>query len=462
MSGIPSISESANGHDFKKSRRPKTLQERGSATLDRLPPHSLEMEMGVLGCIMLSPNECLNTCILEFGSASHEHFYDLRHQEIYKTLKAMFEKMSPIDLITIQQDLKERDMLEQIGGIPYLSQIQNETPSAANLSWYMEKVKEKFTLRRMIQVCTGVVGRIYEYQGDVEQLLGQVEHEILSVRPVRQNFKTIKALLNEAIPIIEARARNWDLVTGLSYGLSDLDAKTDGMHEGEFIVIGAPTSCGKTAMALGVAMHNALAGVPAAFVSAEMLPVRLAIRALCSESRVNFKQISERDVMNILTNIGKISSCPIYIESVNGFTIGQVRALARRLKQQYGIKIFAVENIQLLHGEGDNREQRIANISSGLKGIALELGISVLGLSQLNEDNRLRESRAIAHDADTVLILQNEGEWVPTEQPMVLAVEKCRDGETGIVPLTLFKTFTRFEQPSKVKDEDVPTNPHND
>lgn len=457
---IDSVSDSAGGN-FRK-RRKKTLSEMGASTLDRLPPHSLEMEMGVLGCIMLSPHECLNECVAQFGAVSHEHFYDLRHQEIYKALMAMMNKMTPIDLITIMQHLKEAQMLEQIGGVAYLSHIQNETPSAANLSWYLEKVLEKSLLRKIIQTCTGVVGRIYEFEGDVEALLGQIESEMLSIRPTSHNSKDIRMLLKDAMPIMEARSTNWDLVTGLATGISELDKMTDGMHGGEFIVIGAPTSCGKTAMALGIVMHNSLAGVPAAFASAEMLPVRLAIRALCSESRVNFKQISEPDIAKLMVNVNRISNSPFYIESVNGYTIGQVRALARRLKQQFGIKLFAVENIQLLQGDGDNREQRIANISAGLKGIALELDIAVIGLSQLNDDNRLRESRAIGHDADTVWILSNDGAWVPGAQPMILNVEKCRDGETGIVPLTLFKTFTRFEQPSKFADEDVPKNPHND
>jgi len=163
---IDSVSESAGaGPDLKKSRRQKpTLSERGAATLDRLPPHDLQMEMGVLGCIMLSPNECLGECVEKLKDDGKEAFYDLRHQTIYETLSTMFNARQPIDIITVQQNLKDRQLLEQCGGIAYLSQLQDSVPSAANLGYYLEIVKEKFLLRRMIQTCSGVVGRIYDYE----------------------------------------------------------------------------------------------------------------------------------------------------------------------------------------------------------------------------------------------------------------------------------------------------------
>ena len=443
--------------DLKASRRKLTATRQ--PTLDRTPPNAPQMEIGVLGCQLLDPNQCVNDFIQRFRDGALVH-YDLRHQVIQAALLEMFEERRPISVITVQQYLKDRGELDQIGGLPYLIQIE-DVPSAANFSYYAQIVEEKYTLRRLIKTCSEIVGRVYDSEEKPERLLEQAEQEILKIRTNPVVTKDIRELMSGAIDLVEKRATNWDLITGLSTGLPDLDRMTDGLHGGEFIVIAAQTSCGKTALALNVAIHNALAGVSSAFCSAEMRPVRLAIRALCSEARVNFKEIGERDIMRIMTVIGKLSNSPIRLESVNGYTIGQVRALARRLKQQYGIKLLVIENIQLLIGEGDSRQERISNISCGMKGIALELDIAVIGLSQLNDDDKLRESRAIGHDADSVWIIKNDGAWQPETQPAVLNIEKSRDGQTGKVPVTFLKTITRFEQAAKFSNEDIPTN-HND
>jgi len=192
-----------------------------------------------------------------------------------------------------------------------------------------------------------------------------------------------------------------------------------------------------------------------------MTAVRLALRSLCSEARVNFKQVCESDLAKLTSSVAQLSAAPIHIDSINGMSIGQVRAIGRRMKQQHDIKLLAIENVQLLTGTGDNREQEIASISRGLKGMALELNIPVLGLSQLNDEGKLRESRAIGHDADSAWIITNDGVWQPKIQPVILKVEKCRDGETGNVKLNFLKTITRFEQVAQITDDDIPTN-HND
>ncbi len=415
--------------------------------IDRLPPHDIPMEMGVLGCCLLDPNQCINECLIKFESV--DLFYDLRHQTIYQALSVMFNARQPIDLITVQQHLKDESLLDQIGGIAYLSQLQDAVPSAANLSYYLDKVREKHLLRKLISTCSGIVGKVFDYEGNAEALLDEVEKEVLRIRPTSTQSNGINALLQEATNMIEQRAGDWDLVLGLKTGLSDLDRMTDGMHGGEFIVIAAPTSCGKTSLALNVVVHNVLDGVSSGFFSAEMKPVRLALRSLCSESRVNFKKITEGDMPTLIHNISRLNKAPIHLDSINGMTINQVRAKARRLKQQHNIKLIGIENIQLIRGEGKNREQEIADVSKGLKQMALELDIPVIGLSQVNDEGKLRESRAIGHDADTVWILENDGDWQPKIQTMVLNVEKCRDGETGTIKLIFRKEFTRFEQASK-------------
>jgi len=429
-------------------------------SIDRLPPHSTEAEQGVLGCCLLDPNTCIGVCVekLKDGSVS---FYDLRHQTIFAELALMSDDRTPVDLLTIRQRLKDKQVLEQVGGEAYLLQIQDAVPSAANLSYYLDIVIEKYTLRRLISTCTNVVGKVYDYEGEIDELLEEVEQEILKIRTVPAISRKINELMHEATSLIEQRAQNWDLVLGLSTGLSDLDRLTDGLHGGEFVVIGAPTSCGKTALALNIIVHNALKGICSGFLSAEMTAVRLALRSLCSEARVNFKQVCESDLAKLTSSVAQLSAAPIHIDSINGMSIGQVRAIGRRMKQQHDIKLLAIENVQLLTGTGDNREQEIASISRGLKGMALELNIPVLGLSQLNDEGKLRESRAIGHDADSAWIITNDGVWQPKIQPVILKVEKCRDGETGNVKLNFLKTITRFEQVAQITDDDIPTN-HND
>jgi replicative DNA helicase len=221
------------------------------------------------------------------------------------------------------------------------------------------------------------------------------------------------------------------------------------------VVAGFP-STGKTALSVNIAVHNAIKKVPAAIFSAEMLPVQLVVRSLCSEARANFKRLLERDQSNMVTASAKIANSPLYIEQANGLSIGQVTAIARRLKQKHNIQMIVVDYIQLLSGTGDNREQVISSISKGIKSMAMELDLPVLALSQLTDDGKLRESRAIGQDADSIWKLENEGDWQPVIQPIKLNIEKCRDGATGKVSLTFMKEFTRFESAARISDEDVP------
>lgn len=412
---------------------------------DRLPPYDQEAEMAVIGCCLLSPAECLPECQLVIFTP--EYFYDIRCRTVWEKIIGM--TVSNVNVITVRGDGIT---------IEFLNECEQLVPSAANLASWLSLVEERFIARQIIKTCTLAISEAYKSN----LALDFVEREVLKIRPRIKNSFSIQQLLNQATDIIEAKSQNWDLITGLSTGLSDLDQKTDGLHGGEFIVIGAPTSCGKTALALNIIVHNALSGVPSGFLSAEMLPAKLVVRSLCSEARVNFRKICSDDVPNLTAATRRISSSPIHIDNVNGFTIGQVAAYARRMKQKHDIKILAVENIQLLTGSGDNREQEIASISRGLKAISLELNIAVLGLSQLNDDGRLRESRAIGHDADSCWIIENDGVWQPKIQPVNLTVQKSRDGETGVVKLVFRKEFTRFECAARISSDDVPNNPHND
>ena len=213
--------------DLKKSRRQKGDRRSPSAVtnIDRLPPHDIQMEMGVLGCTLLDPNQCIGECIEKLKDDGKSAFYDLRHQTIYETLSEMFNARLPIDLITVQQHLKDRQLLDQIGGIAYLSQLQDAVPSAANLSYYLEKLKEKYLLRKLITTCTGVVGRIYDYEGEVDELLDEVEKEILHVNESREQneVKDVKKLVNDALVTIEHFFSRKGELSGIASGFPDLD-----------------------------------------------------------------------------------------------------------------------------------------------------------------------------------------------------------------------------------------------
>ncbi len=485
---IDSVSETAGAAaDLKKARRRKNVSMSDPMKLDRLPPHSPEAEQGVLGCVLLSPNECMGECIEKLKDEGMEAFYDLRHQTIYETLAEMFNTREPIDVITVQQRLKDRQLLDQVGGIAYLSQLQDAVPSAANLSYYLEIVREKFLLRKMIQTCTGVVGRVYDYEGEVDALLDEVERDVLRITESRAqgNAMTTKELVNKAIGTIENFFSRKGTLTGLGTGFTDLDRMTDGLHGSEMIVIAARPSMGKTSLAMNIAEHVVLEDkLPVAVFSLEMSAEALVLRMMCSIARVNLRSIregfmSESDFPKLTSAAGQLANAPLFIDDTAALSILQLRARARRLHQMHGIKLFVIDYLQLLHSTArrsqENRQQEISDISSGIKALAKELKVPVVVLSQLNRElekdksrkprlSDLRESGAIEQDADLVGLLykpnageDDEGNAEEADGlPVNLLIAKQRNGPTGDVNLTFLKSYTRFESAAKVSDEDIP------
>jgi len=484
---IDSVTTEAGGAppDLKKSRRQK-LAAANPTQVDRLPPHALEAEMGVLGCIFLSPNDTLGDCIEKFR-AGGDVFYDLRHRLIYELLVTMYDQKEAIDLVTVPQRLKDRNQLEAVGGLAYLSSLPDAVPSAANLSYYADIVREKHLLRRMIQTCTSVVSRVYEHEGEVDALLDEVERDVLHISEERAetDTQTIKELVKKAITTIEDFHQRQGMLTGLATGFPDFDRMTSGLRGGEMIVIAARPSMGKTSLAMNIAEHVALEErLPVAVFSLEMTAESLVLRMLCSRSRVNLRSIrdgflAERDFPKLTGAAGKLSGAPLFVEDSPGLSILQLRAKARRMHQQHGIKLFVIDYLQLLHStarRAENRQQEIADISGGIKALAKELDVPVIVLSQLNRDvekerNRkprlsdLRESGAIEQDADVVALLykpnsgdddEGGGGAEPEAVPVNLYVAKQRNGPTGEVPLTFLKGYTRFESAAKVSAEDVP------
>jgi replicative DNA helicase len=455
---------------------------------DRLPPHSIEAEQGVLGCVMLQPNECMGECMNKL-KAGAEEFYDLRHQVIYGLLVEMYDKREAIDLITLQQRLKDRSMLDQVGGLGYLVTLPDMVPSAANINYYADIVREKYILRRMLQTCTDVVGRIYDHDGEVAQLLDEVERDVLRVSEERVEAvsTSMKDLVKKAIGTIEHYHQNQGMLTGLGTGFTDLDKMTTGLHGGEMVIIAARPSMGKTSLAMNIAEHASIdLKQPVGVFSLEMSAESLILRMLCSRAEVNLRNVregflAERDFPRLTGAASKLAGAPLFIDDSSGLSILQLRAKARRMWQQHQIKLFVIDYLQLLHStarRADNRQQEIADISNGVKSLAKELNVPVIVLSQLNRDlekrepgakprlSDLRESGSIEQDADLVGLLykptsgeeEDAGGSGDAQEavPVKLLIAKQRNGPTGDIDLVFRKAYTRFESASKFNDEDVP------
>jgi replicative DNA helicase len=342
----------------------------------------------------------------------------------------------------------------------------------------------------MIRVCTDVVARVYEAEGEVDSLMDEVERDVLRISEfrVQSQINTIKDLVYRAIGTIEDYHQRQGKLTGLPTGFIDLDKLTTGMHPGEMIVIAARPSVGKTSLAMNIAEHVAIDNnIPVGVFSLEMTADSLVLRMLCSRSRVNLRNVrdgflAERDFPKLTLNAGKLAGAPIFIDDSSGLSILQLRAKARRMFQQYGIKLFVIDYLQLLHSssrKAENRQQEIADISGGIKALAKELNVPVIVLSQLNREverekgraprlSDLRESGSIEQDADLVGLLykpssksdddESGGASEPEDAiPVNLLIAKQRNGPAQVdVHLTFLKTFTRFESAAKIQDDDVP------
>jgi len=489
IDSVSSESEATGSPDLKRSRRRKPRTDTAATVFDRLPPHAIEAEQGVLGCILLDPPHCLGECVEKCKKGS-EVFYDLRHQVIYDTLIDMLNEGEAIDVITLQQRLKNKKQLDVVGGIAYLASLADAVPSPANLKFYLNIVLDKHILRKIIRVSSEVVSDSFEFEGEVDRLLDEVETKILrlSEERVEGNTSAIKELVHKAINTIEDYYKREGNLTGVGTGFADFDKMTSGFHEGEMIVIAARPSMGKTSLAMNIAEHVALEqGLPVGVFSLEMSSESLVLRMLCSRARVNLRSIregflAERDFPKLTNAASKMGKAPLVIDDSAGLSILQLRAKARRMHSQHGVRLFIIDYLQLLNStsrrSADNRQQEIADISSGIKALAKELKVPVIVLAQLNREiekdksrkprlSDLRESGSIEQDADLVGLLykpasgddddggepENDADGIRVN----LLIAKQRNGPTGDVELVFLKGFTRYESLSKVSAEDVPS-----
>jgi replicative DNA helicase len=387
------------------------------------------------------------------------------------------EKSKPIDFVALKQALKDRNQLEEIGGPEYLSDLYNFVPTAANAAYYIDIVREKYVLRRLISTCNRLSTQCYDQQGEIEPLLDEAEKEIFAItgEHVKTEIVPTKDLVMEAIEQIEKLYENRGSVTGLPTGFVELDRMTSGLHPAEMIVIAARPSMGKTAFAMNIAEHVAMdIGKAVAVFSLEMSSQQLVQRILCSRAKVDLQRVrngflSERDFPNLTAAASQVAAAKMFIDDTPGLTVTELRAKARRIKSQHDIQLIVIDYLQLLRSMSrraqDNRQLEISEISSGIKALAKELSLPIIVIAQLNRqpDTRakeggrprlsdLRESGSIEQDADVVGLLVRP-EYYETDDEgkqerageAELIIAKQRNGPTGDVPLTFLKQYTRFE-----------------
>lgn len=474
---IDSVSESAGGlGDLKRKRRRKAPSDLNTS---RLPPHAPEAEQGVLGCCLLSPTETIDQCIEILGERP-EPFYDLRHQTIYTVLVEMFDSREPIDVITLQQRLKDRQLLEQIGGIPYLNTLQDCVPSAANVTYYAQIVSEKFLLRKMIHACTSLVERVYEYQGEVDVLIDEFERDALAIRPQASGHRgaaDVRALQQELQSDYEAALRR-RAPMGILTGYTDLDRKCGGLMGQELVIVSGVPSSGKTTLCLNIAGRVAASGIKVSFISMETSAKKIVHRLQSMLGQVEGGRFmrgvpSESDFEKMTVGFSGVRRIAdnLLIHDSGALTESQLLSTARQ-DYQAGTRLFVLDYLQLLRSKGDSETERVSNASKTAKGLAAELDVPVIVVSSLRRQelgkprkptmSDLRQSGQIEYDADKILLLHCE-DIEPPVRSVECNVAKNKDGALGVVEFTFFAGQFRIESTSQSGDEDIPTRAqHND
>jgi replicative DNA helicase len=457
-----------------QNRRPQTHYQPDA---HRMLPQSQDAELGLLGSVLLSPREVMGECVEK--QITPAHFLAPARAIIFGILRELYDANKPIDFILLTQLLRDREQLDQVGGAAFVTSLFTFVPTAANASYYLEILKEKFTLRQIIITCTDLAASSYDEQGDVDAFLDEVETRVFKISEARITEKTFKikdAVVN-ALGNIEKLYERKGEISGLSTGFVDLDKMTDGLRGSEMIVIAARPSMGKTALAMNIAEHVALTGQHAVAVfSLEMSSEQLVQRLLCSRAKVNMGKVRDgfmvdRDFVSLTAAAAKIAESKLFIDDSAALSILELRAKARRMKAQHDIELIVIDYLQLLKSTSrraqDNRQLEIAEISSGIKALAKELDLPIIVLAQLNRQpegraggkprlSDLRESGSIEQDADFVGLLVRNEYYAETDEEKVamageaeLIIAKQRNGPVGEVPLTFLKEFTRFETRAK-------------
>jgi replicative DNA helicase len=402
---------------------------------------------------------------------SPEAFYAEAHRKIYAAMQALRSQGRPVDLVTLSEELSRRGQLEEVGGTAYLLQLSEATPTAAYAEHYARIVKEKWTLRRLIQAAGEAMRLAYEEAGSLDEILDTAGKKILEVALTKTDTEArpMRELVHETFEHIEALFQNKGEVAGVRTGFKELDQLIGTLGPGSLNIIAARPAMGKTAFALTIAQNAALKeGVGVGIYSLEMPAAQLTLRMMCSEARIDMNrvrlgQLTDRDFSRLVDVASRLSEAPIYIDDTPDLTLMELRARARRLVSQNQVGLIIIDYLQLMSGpgsgkSGENRQQEIAAISRGLKALARELGIPIIALSQLSRAvearpnkrpmlSDLRESGSIEQDADLVMFIYRDEYYNPHSEKAGIAeiiVGKQRNGPTGTVELQFHASHVRF------------------
>ncbi len=437
---------------------------------DRIPPQNIEAERSVIGA-MLMEQEAITRAI---EMLREELFYKDSHRKIYGVIVALFETNQAVDIITVSEELKKRSQLEAVGGSEYLVELMNAVPTAANVEYYANIVREKGALRDLINVATNIVTQAYQEGSNVDELLDKAEHSVFSVseKRIKPGFIALKDLVHPTMAKIDELSQRQTLVTGISTGFDRLDEMTTGFHGGELIIIGARPGMGKTSLMLTIAQNAAIKHqVPVAIFSLEMAKEQIVLRMICSEAKVDLHRLRAgklytEDWPKLTQAASRLASAPIYIDDSSTINSLEIKAKTRRLKADKGIGMVVVDYLQMMEGvkQTENRVQEISQISRSLKSLAKEMDVPVIVASQLARTterqeksekrpqlSHLRESGSIEQDADAVLLLYRESyynreESDPEKRALTeLIIGKQRNGPTGTVKIAFLEQYAKFD-----------------
>lgn len=435
-------------------------------------PHNLEAERSVLGAILIH-NDAFNVAAEVIDSGD---FFRDAHRRVFDKMVDLNERNQVIDLVTLKDELGRSGDLDEVGGAAYIAALADGVPRSTNVEHYARIVKEKATLRNLIHSAGKILATAYRAEEDPDVLLDQAEQEIFSIAEgrIHTGFVPLSDLVQGSFTTIEQLQEHKGLLTGVPSGFVDIDNLTSGFQPSDLVIVAARPSMGKTSFVLNVAQHvGTKTGGTVGFFSLEMSKEQLFLRMLTAEAEVDSHRfrggfLSEHDYGQLSSALGRLAEARVFIDDSAGIGVLEMRAKARRLKAEHGLDLLVVDYLQLMQGRGrfENRTQELATISRALKGLAKELGVPVVALSQLSRapesrsDRRpqlsdLRESGALEQDADVVMFIFREEQYDPTPENENLAdviIGKQRNGPTGTVKLAFLKQYTRFANLSPVPE----------
>jgi replicative DNA helicase len=432
----------------------------------RSAPWSNDAEQAVLGAMLLDQDASLSAAQL----LTDDMFYREAHRRLFRAMLALTERRTVIDHITLRDELLRRGELDSIGGYDYVAELADTVPTAANLEYHAKIVREKAILRKLIETATGIITEAYDGHTTASELLDAAESRIFSVSQQRtdEGFARLKEMLWPTMERIETLQKSGKAITGVPSGFTDLDNLTSGFQGGELVIVAARPSMGKTAFVLNIATHAAVEQHGVAIFSLEMSKEALVQRMLTAEARVDSQlvrrgMLRDFDFTKLARAAGVLQQCPVWIDDTPALTLLEMRSKARRLKAENDVRLIVVDYLQLMRSPeySDNRVQEISDISRSLKGLAKELGVPVVALSQLSRASEqrggerkpilsdLRDSGAIEQDADVVMFIHRP-EYYDREDESKrglaeIMLAKHRNGPTGDVHLRFNREYTRFD-----------------